>query len=143
MLNLLQPDRPRPPKKRNLIRTIVILLFTLPACAAEFNCEIGYAGTQTKLKVTSSNDPYQFSTLEPGGNFRFSAQHLADTGKLKTYVYHDSKDRLVLIHEAEYLTDTTSCTPTRFGLNRVYSPGLERELTFSCELRCPESKDTK
>lgn len=121
----------------------VLLLSSLPAFASEIECEIGYAGTLTRFKTAAGNDPYQFSSVEPGGNFRFSAQYLTDAKKLKTYVYHDSKDRLVLIHAAEYSVDETHCTPTRFGLNRVYSPGLERELTFSCELRCPENKVTK
>jgi hypothetical protein len=112
-------------------------LLSMSTFSAEITCDIEYADTATSLKIESSYDPYQFASTEPGGNFRFSAQYLAESKKLKTFVYHDSKDRYVLIHASENTLDETKCTTNGLGLNKVYSAAIERELIYQCRQICP------
>lgn len=123
-------------KTNRLLATALLALSLQPAQAAGVICKIDYAGATSQLQIEPSDDPYRFASIEPGGNFRFSAQLLAGAKKLKTYVYHDSKDRLVLVHAAEYPLGNGVCQPSPTGLNRVYSSGLERELTFRCRQAC-------
>ena len=71
-------------------------------------------------------------------NYRFSAQSLLDSNSLKAYTYYYTKDKFVLLHAAEYKMDR--CDDHKksidLGLNKVYSPGMERELIFQCRLIC-------
>jgi hypothetical protein len=85
-------------------------------------------------------DPYEVTSIDLGGGFRFSSQFLSDSNKLKTFVYQQSKGRYVLIHAGEYRVAEGLCDQDEdmpgWGLNRVYSAQLERELTFQCKLVC-------
>lgn len=114
-------------------------LLSMSAFSAEFTCDIEYADSTTTLKIESVYDPYQFTSVEPGGNFRFSVQYLAEAKKLKTFVYHNSKDRYVLIHAAEYTRPDSRCSQNGFGLNKVYSTAIERQLTYQCRQVCPST----
>lgn len=119
---------------------ILLILLALPvlACADEVICDIEYAGSVTSIKPQANNDPYQFTTIDLQGGFRFSAQLLPALNKLKTYVYHQSKIKYVLIQAAEYAVEQKACLGSehRFGLNKVYSAQLERELLYQCRLSC-------
>jgi hypothetical protein len=115
------------------------------AFAQETICEIKVSGTENTLKLKSTHDPYTISTLNLDGGFRFSGQVLHDAktkqSKLKTFVYHESKERYVLIHASENKVDAASCaseknTQSDFGLQRVYSHKYERELSFTCKTVC-------
>jgi hypothetical protein len=127
-----------------------LLMLTLLSCsssviAQDALCEIKVSGTENTLKLKSTHDPYTISTLNLDGGFRFSGQVLHDAktkqSKLKTFVYHESKERYVLIHASENKVDAASCaseknTQSDFGLQRVYSHKYERELSFTCKTVC-------
>ena len=114
------------------------------AFAAEIRCEIKVSGTENAVQAAQSADPYEYKTLDLDGGYRFSMQYLASGNKLKTYVYHESKQRYVLIHLGEHVINADICEGRSQGLgvNRIYSPKLERELIFQCAPVCGK-KDTK
>ncbi|NOT68690.1 MAG: hypothetical protein HOP04_10300 [Methylophilaceae bacterium] len=122
----------------NQIMPLILWATPVLACANEVICDIEYAGSVTSIKPEANNDPYQFTNIDLQGGFRFSAQLLPELNKLKTYVYHQSKNRYVLIQAAEYGIEQKACLESehRFGLNKVYSAQLERELLFQCRLSC-------
>nr|WP_314858137.1 hypothetical protein [uncultured Undibacterium sp.] len=131
-------------KMKNIL--VVPLLFcTCSAIAQETLCVIKVSGTENTVNIKATQDPYALSTLNLEGGFRFSGQVLQDAvtkqSKLKTFTYHESKDRYVLIHASENMLDTAICTSAKkatqeFGLQRVYSHKYERELSFSCKTTC-------
>lgn len=119
---------------------LVVLISLLPTIVHAINliCELEYASEITSVIPIASFDPYEKSRADLGGNFRFYAQYLRGSNKLKTFVYHDAKARYVLIHAAEYRVEETDCKRYEhgFGLNKIYSADLERELLFQCRSIC-------
>lgn len=113
-----------------------------PAIAQDAVCEVKVSGTENSFEIKRSSDPFALNTHDLEGGFRFSAQVYQDpkTGqsKLKTFTYHQSKNRYVLVHASESGIDTASCQTAKngFGLQRVYSHKFERELSFSCKAVC-------
>jgi hypothetical protein len=133
----------RPTMKKSLL--LPLFFCTCSAIAQEALCVIKVSGTENTLNIKATQDPYTLSTLNLEGGFRFSGQVLQDAitkqSKLKTFTYHESKDRYVLIHASENKLDTASCTSAKnatqeFGLQRVYSHKYERELSYSCKSIC-------
>lgn len=122
-----------------------LLFCTCSAIAQETLCVIKVSGTENTLNIKATQDPYTLNTLNLDGGFRFSGQVLQDAitkqNKLKTFTYHESKNRYVLIHASENKLDKASCTSAKntaqeFGLQRVYSHKYERELSYSCKSIC-------
>jgi len=109
------------------------------ASAIEFSCRAEYGGEVATLTAKPVTDPYSFESTDALGAFRFSTQYLSDPGKLKTYVYHYSKNRFVLIHAAEYSIVDANCQQYQAGLGkqRVYTAKLEKEFNFQCYSVCP------
>lgn len=116
----------------------ILLMYAMTGSADEVSCDVEYAGKVTSVIIKPVSDPYEMTNVDPGGDFRFASNYLVDSNKLKTYVYHKSKNRYVLIHAAEHQVSEDICTQHEngFGLNRVYSAKLERELLFQCRLIC-------
>lgn len=123
-----------------LVLYFAVLLCIFPTVIHAFDliCEVEYASIVTSLKPAVSSDPYETTRIDLPGNFRFSAQHLLNSDKLKTFVYHYAKDRYVLLHAAEYRVNQVECSQYEqgFGLNKVYSAELEREFLFQCRSVC-------
>ena len=121
-------------------KIIVALLAYLSgnALAIEARCSAEFGGKTITLTATPVNDPYLFVTDDALAPFRVSVQYLGEGGKLKMYAYHDSKDRLVLIHAAQYQFNEANCNQfiQGFGLNKIYSAKMEKELVFQCFAVC-------
>ena len=62
-----------------------------PAGAVAVSCDLEYGNQTTALLLAPVDDPYATLNIEPGGGFRFSGQYLQSSGKLKTYVYQQSR----------------------------------------------------
>jgi hypothetical protein len=128
------------PKLDGFVFYFAVLLCIFPTAIHAFDlvCEVEYASVVTSLKPAASFDPYETTRIDLSGNFRFSAQHLLSSGKLKTFVYHYAKDRYVLLHAAEYRVNQAECSQYQqgFGLNKVYTTELEREFLFQCRSVC-------
>lgn len=127
----------------NLMRAAIPVFFGLTlvaraSCAAlSVHCEAEYGGTAHRIDVRPAADVFTFQSVDAGTRFRFSAQWLETRAKLKTFVHELDERAPVLIHAAEYPLPS-SCTPglIDFGLNKVYSSDLGRELFFQCSARC-------
>lgn len=102
--------------------------------------------------VAETSDQELSVTLEPGMDV-FAMQHLNfDNGhrvtlqwlqkpdRLKTYVYQDSKNRLVLINSQVYMLSDSLTNAGRCGQRmvdaRTYSGEYEREVSLLCEWLC-------
>jgi hypothetical protein len=125
---------------------VLILLFAAgSAIAQETSCVIKVSGTENTVKLKTTQDPYALNTINLESGFRFSGQVLQDAvtkqNKLKTFVYHESKKRYVLIQASENKLDEANCagaksTTQEFGLQRVYSHEYEFELSYICKTTC-------
>jgi hypothetical protein len=115
-------------------------LSTTVTSAAEIHarCTAEYGGKTAYVDVRPTSDVYAMTTNDALSPFRISAQYLAERGKLKTYVYHDAKDRYVLIHAAEYSLTQAHCSQhsNNFGLHKIYSARMEKELFLQCVAVC-------
>lgn len=118
------------------------VFFSLLACASQaaptVSCEADYGGKISRIDVTPSDDAFAFQTVDVDTRFRFSVQFLERRSKLKTFV-HELEDRTpVLLHAAEYPLPADACASGAidFGLNKVYSSYLGRELFFHCSAKC-------
>ncbi len=122
----------------NIIVLVLLCVSSATVYAIDLICEVEYASAVTSLKPVASFDPYETTKIDLPGDFRFSAHYLLGANKLKTFVYHYAKDRYVLLHAAEYRVDKTACGQYEqgFGLNKVYSFEMERELLFQCRSLC-------
>ncbi len=122
------------------LRSFIFLLCLCPslAHALEMVCDIQSAGKKFTLHTTPQADPYQLDSIDLPGYFRMSIQYLTSRNVFKTYVYHDGKERYVLIHASESVLPPAHCSRYQdgLGLQRVYSHSMERELSFQCRSRC-------
>ena len=94
-----------------------------------------------KLDLQPTDDVYATRSVTLGERFRFHAQYLSARAKLKTWVYELRERGPALLHAAEYPMPADACVAagagsTDFGLNKVYSSDLERELFFRCVRSC-------
>lgn len=117
---------------------ICLIAVEAKALESRARCTAEYGGKTVNLEIQPTADVYTVTTSDALAPFRVSAQYLSDRGKLKTYAYHDAKDRYVLIHAAEYQLNNANCSQhaSGFGLNRIYSARLEKELQFQCFAVC-------
>ena len=117
---------------------ILIACLSRNASAIEAHCSAEFGGKNTTLTAKPVDDPYLFVTDDALAPFRVSVQYLSARGKLKMYAYHDAKDRYVLIHAGEYQFSEANCHQFMqgFGLNKIYSAKMEKELFFQCFAVC-------
>lgn len=119
--------------------TFSTIFYTIVASSnsygAQIYCEIDVSDSQYKLAVKPSTDVYDFSKIDTAGDFRFMAQYLPELGKFKTYVYHNSKNRFVLISAQEFVINQGMCLKD-FGRTRIYASSFEREFFFKCNQLC-------
>lgn len=123
------------------LRALGCLIFCVLAVAnsishaAQISCNIDISNSQYKLVVKPSDDVYEFSKIDTDGDFRFIAQHFLNLQKFKTYVYHNSKNRFVLLSQQEFNLDPAQCQKD-FGRNLIYGSAYEREFFFQCDQDC-------
>lgn len=121
-----------------LVRHILTTAFALASLAGEaahVECTVVVRSEPQSILIKPSNTPYEVTKIDFDNGFRFAAQVLQDPYKFKAYTYFDSKDRYVLIHLNTESLDGKSCG-NRFSQNTVYSPRLENELSYQCQLKC-------
>ncbi len=114
------------------------LLAPVASAAVKVRCDAEYGGTVHAVDVRPATDVHDFQSVDVGTRFRFSVQQLDSRAKLKTFVYELHERAPVLIHAAEYPLPSGACASPAvdFGLNKVYSSDLERELFFQCSAKC-------
>ena len=85
-------------------------------------------------------DPYSVRAIDINKSFRFKAVVIGDERRVeyvKLYAYYQGKRQAVLLHSAQYMAPVALSAPSPTaltGLNRLYSPRLERELQYGCAL---------
>ena len=101
-------------------------------CTAEYGAKI------EKLRIPPTTDVFAAQSVTIGDRFRFQAQYLIDRSKFKTFVYELRDHSPTLIHASEHKLSSQNCAhqSTGFGLNKVYSSDLEREMFFQCFAVC-------
>lgn len=103
--------------------------------SAQIYCDIDVSDSQYKIAIKPSNDVYDFAKIDTAGDFRFMAQYLPSLSKFKTFVYHNAKNRFVLISMQEFVIDQGICSKD-FGHTRIYASSYEREFFFKCIQLC-------
>lgn len=122
------------------MKMILASLALMPICveAANIACTVVVSSEPHRLQITPSNTPYEVTKIDFDNGFRFAAQVLPAPDKLKTYTYFDAKDRYVLLHMNSVSLDGKACG-SDLGEHTVYSPRLENELSYQCQLMCEGS----
>jgi hypothetical protein len=104
--------------------------------AGHVDCTVQAGQLEKHVLIHGSEDAYVVEKWDTPSGFRFAAQWLVPSNKLKTYVYyHGSKDRFALVHATEKVLAQQDCQPLA-TLNRVYSERMEYELTYRCQWVC-------
>lgn len=121
------------------MKTVLVALVLLPIHveAADVVCTVVVRSEPHRLVIKPSSTPYDVTKIDFDNGFRFAAQVLPDHDKLKTYTYFDAKNRYVLLQMNKVSLNLKACG-AGLGENTVYSPRLENELSYQCQLACDE-----
>lgn len=119
----------------NLVTICCVITIASNSYGKPIECDIDVSDSQYKLAIKPSTDVYDFFKIDTAGDFRFMAQYLPELDKLKTYVYHNSKNRFVLISTQEFFVNHNVCIKD-FGQTRIYASSYEREFFFKCSQLC-------
>jgi hypothetical protein len=119
-------------------RLAILFLAALPAAAlaqATLHCELSQGDTQRSIDTTPVADPYSVKGVDISRDFRFKAVVVGDAGQIayiKLYTYVRSGGKSSLLHQASY---AAPIAPGALGgIDRLYAPGLGRELMVRCTL---------
>ena len=111
-------------------------------------CEVTQGGMTYTEDFLPSADPYSVQAKDINGQFQFKAVLLGTESleSVKIYTYYRQQHQVVLLHEARYLPpfnqdiqDSENYpNPASYaaltGINYLYSPEVEQELRYGCEL---------
>ncbi|CAN5782118.1 hypothetical protein BH11PSE12_BH11PSE12_29860 [soil metagenome] len=103
-------------------------------------CFVNYAGSTQTIESHASQSPYNIASVNISDRFRFKAVMVEDgqgISYIKLYVYFQTRQNDLLIHQATYLPPfTSSTTPLTFTpANHLYAGEAERELQYYCTLQ--------
>ena len=108
------------------------------ANAAGIVCHITYGGETRDVAATPIASPYDIKPVQVGSYFLFRAvvqDTPPDIAAIKLYVYGDTDDGPVLIHQVDYSYPPTTPMNSQFGftgLHRVYEKIRDGELEYWC-----------
>ena len=117
-------------------------------------CEVIQGGMTYTEDFLPSADPYSVQAKDINGQFQFKAVLLGTESleSVKIYTYYRQQHQVVLLHEARYLPpfkqniqnnenspdNENNPNPAAYaaltGINYLYSPEVEQELRYGCEL---------
>lgn len=108
------------------------------ATSLEISCDAEYGGKAERIIVQPTQDAFSFQSVIIEKRFRFQAQWLSQRNKLKTFLYERRGRSFVLLHASEYPLPPSTCPKdgVDFGLNKIYSSELEREVFVQCRMHC-------
>lgn len=115
-------------------------LATLALAAPRLECRLEHGGAQYAVSATPVADPYTVAAQPVGERFRFKAVMVGEGSRVdyvKLYAYYQGARQPVLLQQTEYRAPavTSGQDPMALtGRQRLYSPDLERELTYGCAL---------
>ncbi|MDH4396868.1 MAG: hypothetical protein QE278_14415 [Limnobacter sp.] len=103
---------------------------------AHIVCRAETSSQEISLALQPGSDIFALQHMNFDNGHRVSLQLLQAPERLKTYVYDDSKNRLVLLNSQVYLLGKAPECGRREVDARTYSGGFERELILQCEWSC-------
>jgi len=115
-------------------------LATLALAAPRLECRLEHGGAEYAVSAMAVTDPYTVAAQPVGERFRFKAVMVGEGGRVdyvKLYAYYQGARQPVLLQQAEYRAPavTSGQDPVALtGRQRLYSPDLERELSYGCAL---------
>ncbi len=112
-----------------------LMLASVSVEASHVECTVVVRSEPQLIRIEPTNTPYGVTKIDFDNGFRFAGQLLQEPLKLKTYTYFDAKDRYVLIHMNAQVLSDQACGKS-LGDNIIYSPRLENELSYRCQLLC-------
>ena len=101
-------------------------------------CHVTYGGETRQITALPVASPYAIKATQIGSYFLFRAvvqDAPADIAAIKLYVYGDTDDGPVLIHQVDYPYPPASRQTAAFGftgLHRVYETIRDGELEYWC-----------
>jgi len=135
------------------IYAAVICLFMITATAQAnplLRCAVTYAGATSQIETrivhdqmvspsSDTNGAYTSESIDIGGRFRFKAVMLgagSQPDMVKLYIYYETHIQPVLLQEVKYAApfNFSSDPYSLTGHNYLYSPPLDRELQYGCNL---------
>lgn len=134
---------------RDLMKFYLVLMPLLAWSVCSFASERGNqhllclaetSDQELSAELQPSRDVFAMQYLNFENGHRIALQWLDQPNRLKTYVYDDSKKRLVLLNSQVYLLGEdlkgTAYCGQRIVDARSYSGAYEREVILQCEWLC-------
>lgn len=106
------------------------------AQARQIICAAETSDQELSVTVQPSGDVFAMQHMDFENGHRVSVQWLQNPDRLKTYVYNDLKNRLVLLNSQVYPLNPAAACGQRAVDARSYSGEFERELVLQCEWTC-------
>lgn len=106
------------------------------AQAMQVVCGAETSDQELSVTLQATTDVFAMQHMNFDNGHRVSVQWLQKPDRLKTYVYNDLKNRLVLLNSQVYLLNPSAACGQRVVDARSYSGEFERELVLQCEWIC-------
>ncbi len=132
-----------PGRIRSLAGLGLLLAIAFPAVASaapRLRCRIDQGGETRRLEFAPVSDPYTVGSIDIRGHFRFKAVVIGDETRveyIKIQTYYIDERQPVLLHLSRHASPVALAEPAPdalTGINHLYSPRLERELSYACAL---------
>ena len=117
---------------------VALTAISWQANAAGIVCHITYGGETRAVAAMPIASPYDVKAVQVGSYFLFRAVVQSappDIAAIKLYVYGDTDDGPVLIHQVDYPYPPTTPANSQYGftgLHRVYEKIRDGELEYWC-----------
>lgn len=121
-------------KKLRLIGFLIVFS-TVASAQSRLDCKIISSDESSFKQFFPQPSPLDIQSIDTSNGFRFSAILNENASKFKTYVYHYSKNRYVLISKQEFQLHKNQCGKI-LSTSETYSPRLENHLTYECIYIC-------
>ena len=132
-----------PDRIRAQMLAMALVLASVPTFAAMHSgagiaCHITYGGETRQVRAQPVASPYGVEAVQVGSYFLFRAvvqDSPADIASIKLYVYGDTDDGPIPIHQADYPYPPPTLRTTAFGFTghqRVYERIRDGELEYWC-----------
>lgn len=108
---------------------------------ALLHCEVRACNQIVSVRTRATDNPYVIPAIPIGESFRFKAVMIGDKERIeyiKLYSYYYRQGEYPLLHQASYpqppAAASSSAAKHFTGQVTLYSPKLERELSYQCSL---------
>ena len=136
------PAEPRRtlPNAGRLLPALLLLATAGPAVAVTLRCQVTQGGESQVIEAAPAAHPYEFRAFDIHGRFRFKPVIVGAAERIdyiKLYTYYQTPQQPRLMHVAKFLAPALPARGEAIplgGVSVLISPGLGRELEYSCTL---------